>query len=376
MYLTLIIPLFVKGQDKLIDPHIKLVLDSLDRKIAYLEKTVQERTNNRDAKYFSTKRELEMVKFERTYEELIYDEDLVTAETLIDKKIKASEKRYDTFAEKYYNGYASSFTKLRADKQRHYQLLFAKEKNFRKEYEKYIEVVDEYSLQRAMRMIDLAINYAKSQGREETLKYLNKYKNNTKALMLDLNSGFDLAKFTRKVSKYEGYVDPLLTSDSLQDIQIVEKIVAQCHEYSSLTETKVSPGYFDKQKIVVANAISDWNERQGFTAELSELTGAATVSRFDSLNREGIYQWNHRIVVIGVVNFSSKAEMVRRGEIIINADRTLLKYIRVNRYANIKSDKAVKTTGTFIIPYNENGIKKYYNLSAFAVKLATKKQRH
>lgn len=346
------------AQEKYIDESTKLVLDSLDSRIEYLHARVKKFGANRDAKYFHTKREIDMTVFLREYEEMVFDENLVEAQRLIDSRIKTSEKRMDSYAIDYYKGYQTKLTRLRGRKRAHYQELFEKEKAFKKEYQKYIEPADEQAYIKTHRMLDLAINYAQEMGRDETLLLLMKYKNYTSALVIDLHSKYDLDKLTSSVSSFEKVFEPLRSSDSLTIIIEGQDLVNLCFNYSALAITKIDSSFFEMQKVVVANAIADWNEKQGISSELASLTGQAIIARRDSLNKEGIYQWNDFILVIGSVTFDSKSESLRKGEAIIDADRTLYHYLRLNKVA--KTSKSMQMGKTYLLPIKEKDKVSYF----------------
>ncbi len=347
------------GQDKIFEPEVKERLDSLDNRIKGLEKSVRRGRKERNAGYFSTVRELNMTRFVRAYEEYVYDEDFEAAGNLIKSQKEEAGKKHDEYLIEYYEKYASELTDIRKEKRIRYQKLFARERNFKREYKKYLGKKDEHSLKKTLRMVNLAIKYAEETSRGKTLQFLRPYRYNTEALLKDFYSPHDLKKMTKKESKYYKVIDPMFQDDSLEVVQEAVELVNDCYFYSASAKTKLDTNFFSLQKVVAANAIADWNMRQGFTAELSSLTGDAVIARFDTLNREGIYKWNDFIIVIGTVNFTSKSELVRRGEAIIDADRTLFNYMRINRVAKVKSSSA-KTQGTFILPYNENGRKQYF----------------
>jgi hypothetical protein len=346
------------SQEKYIDASTQRLLDSLNNRITALDKQIRDFAGNRDAGFFYARRELDMTRFLREYEELVFDEKLIQAQQLIDSRIKASEKRSDKFAVDYYMGYKTKLTKLRANKRLHYQQLFTKEKTFKQEYEQYIAPNDEFAFLKTLRMIDLAIKYAEEMGRNETLLYLHKYKNYTKALLLDLHSEYDLMKLTASESAFLKVFNATLESDSLEVIKQGRKLVESCFEFSAAALTKLDSNYFVMQKLVVANALADWNERQGISTELSTLTGQSVVARRDSINREGIYQWNDLIIVIGSVNFNSKTESIRRGEAIIDADRTLYNYIRINKLSKV--NKNMEMGKTIILPIKDKDRVAYF----------------
>lgn len=358
--ILLLYSVLLAGQEKYISPEVQLKLDELDKKIEALDKSVNSKSATRDASYFYKKRELGFARFLREYEELIYDEDLKAAQNLIDARMKAAEKMHDEYAIKYFKDYENKLINYRIGKQKHYQELFAREKNFKKEYDSYISTLNEHSLIRAQRMIELAINYAKLNDRTETLNYLYKYQNYNKALMLDHKSSFNLEELTGSLPKFEKQFNEMLISDSIETLQLASELLEECIIYSNYALTKVDSNYFLRQRNVAANAIADWNRKQGMNADIATLTGgSAVIAYFDTINKDGIFKWDKYIVVIGRVKFESNSEMVRRGQAIAAADKKLFDYIRLNRIAELKTKE--RTAGhTFIIPYNNEGKKQYY----------------
>jgi hypothetical protein len=348
----------LNAQEEFYDEKTRHTIDSLDNRIAFLEGQIPKLSNNRDAKYFSTKRDLDMTNFVRSYELFLFEEDLEAAGQLIDSRIKASEKRMDQFAVDFYKGYNLELTKVRGRQQAHYQELFEKEKNFKKEWQVYIDVGDEYSLNRALRMVDLAIKYASEKNLQETLIYLKKYKRFTEMLIFDVNSPFDLKKLTSNESVFMNTFGPMIDSDSLETIKKGMRLVEACYNYSAGVNAVVDTVFLAKKKTAADNAIADWNSKQGISEDLAKLTGRAFTAQLDSINHEGIYSWKNKIVVIGSMNFSSKAENVRRGEAIMDADRRVINYIRLNKYANVSN--SVKIGNTVMLPFILNGNTAYF----------------
>ncbi len=341
----------VMAQEGYIDKTTKNHFDSLDTRIVELNQQLRAYGTERHAQYFYVRREIDMTLFVREFDQLVYDENLQQAQVLCDSRKAASEKRFDNFGVEFYSGYQAKITQLRADKMRHYQSLLEKEKNFKKEYRQYIAPADEAAYLKTLRMIDLALRYTEETGRTETMAYLLFYQAQAKALLFDFYSEYDLAELTNNQNAFLKIFEPMLESDSLKQLLEGQELARFCFDYTSGALCKLDTNYFSMQKIVAANAIADWNERQGFSAELSTLTGQAVVARRDSLNREGIYQWKDLILVIGSVNFSSKSEAVRRGEAIIDADKTLFEYLRVNKYSN--SASKVNLGQTTLLPVKD-----------------------
>ena len=145
---------------------------------------------------------------------------------------------------------------------------------------------------------------------------------------------------------------PLVESDSLERIQEAGELVSHCYSYASSLNTRLDTSFFVLQKNVVATSISDYHDRAGNNVSLASLNGQSVVARLDSVNREGIYKWHDKILVIGHFLPSSKSEQVKSGEAIISADRKLLEYIRINRLARLGNE--VRMGHTFLIPYQDD----------------------
>lgn len=303
-----------------------------------------------------------MTIFLRNFEELIYDENLEAADRLVDSRISASEKRADTYAVDFYKSYRTKLTKIRGAKRTYYSTLFEKEKNFKKEFEKYLETINAYSLIRAQRMMELTMKYASEQNLEYTLEFLHKYNNLLDAYTLDYYSSYELDKLTKKTSAFHKAFDPLVECDTLETITEAGKLVDLCLKYSKLTKSKVKPEYFEQQDNAVVNAIADWNDRQDIRTELSSLTDQSVIARLDTVNREGIYQWKDMIVVISSLQFSSKSELVRRGEAILHADQILINYIRIQKKIRLRG-KTVKKGKTFMLSFKDYDENNYFKFN-------------
>lgn len=350
------------GQDFYISPSYQNKLDSLNIKIKKLSTYIKENSSNRNARYFSVKRELALTKFVKEYESLVYQEKFDDAFKLIESRILAAKKSSDEYSINYFNNYNAKLTARRIHRQGHYQNLFQKEKNFQKYYRSYIEQIDSSSLFSAQFMIELAIQYAQRDNRTQTLLYLNSYNDYNQALFIDLATAYDLEQLTNNMSKFDKLFDEMLSSDSINVLQEANTLLNDCENYSRLAGSDVQPGYFAMQRNVTANTIAKWNTKFGNNTDISSLTDAAITARFDAINEEGIFIWNEHVIVIGSVNFSSSSELVRRGQAISDADRKLFQYIKMNRIVKFKPNDQ-KTAGTFILPYNNNGKKQYYKFN-------------
>lgn len=337
------------GQEQFIDPDTKHLFDSLNNRIKYLETEIPRLSKTQSMNYFFKKRELDHTIFLAHYHRYVFDEELDKARKLIDSRLKGAKKRFDSESEKFYNEYAGKLTQEQINQQRRYQRLFEKEKNFRKELYLFIDAGDEYSLKRAERMVMLAMKYADEKKLETVKQYLTKYQHLIEATLFDHYSEFDLEKLTGSESQFNKVFLPLVESDSLEWIEKAGELVNHCYDYSAGSQTKLDTNFFALQKNVVATSISDYYDRMGNKVSLASIEGQSVIARLDTLNREGIYKWHDKIIVVGHFLPDGKSNQVKSGEAIISADRKLLEYIRINRLAHL--GKEVKMGQTYLIPY-------------------------
>jgi len=342
----------VRGQDQFIDLATQQLFDSLDARVKALESELPRLSRSQSMNYFFKKRELDHTIFLTYYHRYIFDEDLEKAKDLIESRLQAARKRFDSESVKFFEQYAGKLTKEQIAQQRRYQLLFAREKNFKKELYRFIEAGDEYSLKRAERMVSLAMKYAEEKKLEMVSQYLISYRHLIEATIYDFYSDYDLKKLTYNEGQFNKVFLPLVESDSLERIQEAGELVSHCYSYASSLNTRLDTSFFVLQKNVVATSISDYHDRAGNNVSLASLNGQSVVARLDSVNREGIYKWHDKILVIGHFLPSSKSEQVKSGEAIISADRKLLEYIRINRLARLGNE--VRMGHTFLIPYQDD----------------------
>ncbi len=325
------------------------VLDSLNNRIEILNKELPVLEQKKDAAYYSTKRELDLTYFYRDYEKFVFDEDLDKAEDLIDKKLEKAELLSDNYSVKIYRNYKEKLNMAMKLQRVKYQQLLSSEKTFRKEFDKYVKEATLESYRKAGQITDLALKYANDNKWENTTEYLKKYRSYVDALQFDLASPYDLHELTRSNKNFEKVFTTLLASDSLSSLKEADTLVQNCYQYSLNTKSKLTPEYFQKQKAIVATAISDFLERAGINNQLAALTDQAIVVKRDSINRNGVYKWHQYIVVINTFKPKSASSIIQKGEAIINADKTLMNYMRVNKLGELKDGD--KMGRTFLIPY-------------------------
>ena len=321
------------------DPLTKQLLDSLNNRIDALRSEIPRLSASRDASYFFKKRELDMTIFQRDY--------------YTDSRFSAAEKRRDNVAVDFYRDYKTRLTKERSSQLARYQHLFAKEKNFRKELYRFIDAGDEYSLHRAQRMTELAIKFAKERNLETVIPYLYNYNSLVRAKLFDFYSDYDLDELTHSDRNFQKVFMPLIESDSLELIENAGKLVENCYIYAASSHCVLDTAYFALQRNVVLTSIADYNERKGNNLALSNMEGSTILARLDTLNREGVYKWHDKIIVVGSIKPTASYMYVKKGEAIIDADHRLIEYIRVNRLAKV--GKEIKMGYTFLIPYTVDG---------------------
>lgn len=342
----------MRAQEDFMDDRTRFVLDSLDKRIEYLNEEIPRLSKSRSLNFYYKRVELDQTIFLSHYHRYVFDEDLERAQDMIASRIKTAKKRNDQPSLKFYNAYKERTTQLMMDRQRHYQELFAREKNFRKELYTYIRAGDEYSLMRARRMMDLAIRYATDRNLQDVLQYLHHYSEFVDATIYNHNSEYDLNKLVKSERQFQRVFQPLVESDSLEHIKTAGELVDQCYSYTQQVRGGLDTSYLALQKNVVSTSIADYYARIGNNASLDELGDQAIIARMDTLNRAGIYKWHDKILVIGHFIPESKSKDVQQGEAIIDADRKLIRYIRINKLARIGTD--VEMGQSVIIPYIEN----------------------
>ncbi|MBN1598631.1 MAG: hypothetical protein JW894_10080 [Bacteroidales bacterium] len=342
----------ILGQKDLMDLSLIQCLDSLEKRIVFLERKIPHLKEIRDPDYYFARNDLDRTLFLKYYYNYLFDEDLDKAKSLIESKLKVAKKRRNDNDIDFYKEYEDKLKEEIINQQRRYQQLFAKEKNFKKEFNRFIDQNDEYSLMRAQRMTDLALKYARDKKLNSVTEYLYKYKAYASARIYDYHSQYDLQKLTSKESAFEKEFQPLVYSDSLPLIEEAGKLVRYCYDYAFSSSSLLDTAYFALKENVVSKAIHDYHARKGNSSALAGLIGQSVIASLDSFNREGIYQWNDNIIVIGHFKPDSKFDNVKKGEAILEADRTLIEYIRVNRLA--KLGKTVRMGATFLIPYNDD----------------------
>ena len=323
--------------------------DSLDSRIAYLQKQIPRLKQMRDVAYYNLQRELDLTLFARTCEEFIRDEDLDNARNLVETRLERAAFRRDQYSIGYYNHYKEDVYKLIKQQRIHYQALFAKEKNFRKEFERLAEQGKQDSYQKTMKMVNLALKYAHENNLAATIKYLESYEAFTRALIFDHSSSYDLAALTGSIKEFEKIFIPLIESDSLAKVKEAEMLSSHCLNYSNLAGPHLNAEYFARQSMQVASSLSVLLEKEGRERELEKYTDEAVRARFDTLNPRGVFKWHDQVIVIDEFMPESSMEAVKKGEAILHADKMLSAYLMKNKLC-ISSDD-LKFGYAFVIPY-------------------------
>lgn len=327
------------------------VLDSLKNRIEIIKKELPGLEQRKDATYFATKRELDLTYFYKDYEQYVQDEELDKAKELIDKKLDRAELMGDNYLIKIYRDYKEKLNMAMKLQRMKYQQLLSSEKNFNKELDKYIKKPTAESYQKARHITDLALKYAVENKWDKSIAYLKSFKAYVDALIFDFESPYDLRELTHSKSKFEKIFNDLINTDSLGSLRRADTLLEHCYEYSLNTKSKISPEYFKRQKAVVATAISDYLERSGKNSEFANMTDQAVILSRDSLNQNGVFKWHQYVVVINTFTPTSSSPIIQKGEAIIDADKTLMKYMRVNKLGTLEDGD--KMGRTFLIPYKD-----------------------
>jgi hypothetical protein len=329
------------GQQAFRECGSKAFFDSIDNRIDHLQKQISGLKQTRDISYLNLQRELDHTLFIKAYEEFIADEDLEQAKKLVEARLERSEFRRDQSSLKFYGTYQDNIYALIKQQRMYYQQLFLKEKNFKKQFERYTEPGSIEAFQKAQKMVNLAIKYAQENNLTETIKYLKLYQSFTEALIFDLESAYDLAELTNNSKSFEKVFQPLITSDSLSGIKEAETLLAHCMNYGRLTNSSLDGEFFKKQGLAVAAALSDLLDREGREKELARYTNHSVIAQFDTLNPCGVFKWHDQIIVID--------EFLPA---IMHADIMLATYLQKNKLCQSIND--LKFGYAFIIPYNSS----------------------
>ncbi len=350
LLLLLLLPdMGLQAQDASLAPKPTAFFDSIDHRITELQQQLPRLKQSHDVSLFHLQRELDHTLFIREYEQYVVDEDLFKAKDMVESRLERAKFRKDQFSVSFYNGYRDKVYNQIKFQRMHYQALFEKEKNFRKEFLSITreETIEAY--QRAQRMTDLALKYALENNFTGTAKGLQHYRKITEARIFDLQSPYDLQQLTEDQKNFEKLFLPMIESDSLSQIQEAEKLVENCIQYAGLLKTTVTTDYLDQQKLAVAGALADFIDQRGSSSDLQSLTDQAVMAKLDSLNPQGVYKWHEFVIVISSFNPSSGFENVKKGEAIIHADNVLASYLKKNKLC--KSTDDLKFGYAYIIPY-------------------------
>ena len=338
--------------------------DSLDQRVSDLQKQIPKLKQARDVAYYNKQRELELTLFVKSVEEYIHEEDLDNAKKIVEARLEKAEFRREQYSVTFCRKYKDDVNNLIKQQRIHYQALFAKEKNFKKEFDRLAGTGTTDNYQKTLRMVNLALKYANENKLTETIKYLDNYKSYTEALIFDAGSEYNLASLTSNAKEFEKVFLPLVESDTIEDIREAESLISYCINYSRLTGSRLDPEYFARQGLVVTSSLSDFLESKGREKELERYTDEAVKARVDSLNPCGVFKWHEQIIVIDEFNPSSTMEAVKKGEAIIHADKMLTAYLKKNKLCT--SEKDLTFGYAFVIPYHSDAKNSafYFNSSS------------
>lgn len=330
------------------DIHAKI--DSLTGRIEFLNQKLNHLKETRDPSLYYVKKEYDHTQFSKKYEELYISEDLEEAKDMIESRLEKAKMRNDKNSMRFYNNFKDRVNKDIKLQKMHYQALFEKEKNFKKEFFKYVKEENLESYLKAKKMTELALKYATENSFTNTSSYLKQYMAHIDAIIFDHDSKYDLYELTRKESEFEKTFIPLLSSDSIHHLKEAEKLVNYCYDYSANTKSLVDTNYFVKQRKAIKTALAEFYQEESDNLNLAKITDQAIHAKVDTLNPAGVYKWNDKILVIGYFKPRSNSERVRRGEAIVKADRFLARYVEENDIGRIKDGE--KFGYTVLLPYS------------------------
>jgi hypothetical protein len=343
------------------DSHVfnSTYLDSLDQRIAALRNELPRLKKTRDPKYLIVKQKLDKAIFVRTFEAYVIEEEIENAKELTELRIMRANLKRDEKALEFYYLYLQRANSLLKQQKSKYQKLFAKEKNFKREFNKLMSAETLESYEKALSMTNRALKYAAEKGLLEAVEFLEKYKGFVTSAIFDLKSDYDLSKLTRSEKYFFEEFMPLIDSDSIELIKEAEQLVDHSYNYAANTKSLLDTNFFIKQKRVVVTATSDYYTRLG--NNLSEIASQIVEGSLTSPNPEGVYKWGKYVLVIDTFTVNATFDNVNRGTAVLIADKRLVEYIRVNDLADI--NRRFKVGKAFVLPFVINGSKRdfYYN---------------
>lgn len=334
--------------------------DSINTRITELQNMLPRLKQSCDVSIFATKRELDNTIFLKTYEEYVFDEELFKAKDLVEKKLDRAGFRRDNFSIGFYTEYKKKINSEIKNQKIKYQKLFSKERYYKKAFNSNIKKGTIEAYNKAKRMTELALKYATEKNLTESAEFLKNYLDYAEAKIFDYYSKYDLVKLTNSEKNYEKVFLPMISSDSLKTIKEAATLVDHCYHYANSTNCFLTPDYFNIQKNAVSAAITDFYEKYGNT-DFGDIKDQSIIARLDTLNKKGVYKWHNYIVVINEIDPEFSWYSIKKGEVIIHADKTLSKYIKANKLARIK--KGLKLGKTYVIPYKSStdNSEFYYN---------------
>ena len=302
-------------------------IDSLHTRISELQSSIPKLQESRNLEFHNTKRELDETIFLKTYYEYLKDEDLEKAKMLVEQKLQRAQYRNDGMTIDFYNAYKKDIYNQIKFQRIYYQELFQKEKSFRKVLFAYTKQGTIESLEHAKRIIELSIKYATENQLIATENYLQHYKLYVEALIFDYYSPWDLDKLANNPTAFEKVFLPLVSSDSLNQIKDAEKLLNSYFTYVSDLGIDFDTLNYQKKKLLIASAYSDYDDRIGNHLEVVG-SDKLVVARLDSVNPNGVYKWHDFIVVINefIPKYSSPG--LKKGEAIMESDKKLFNYIK------------------------------------------------
>lgn len=339
---------FSFSQQKIKKDHTTHTIDSLNQRIGFIQNQISEIGDNRSLNYLNLKRELDHTVFVKAYEEYIIDENLYKAQSMVEEHLERAEFRRDENSIDFYKNYRTRINDEIKMRKVRYQKLFTKESYYKNELNIYLKEKTLPSLERADRLNDMAIKYAKENNLLETLVYLEKYRKQIDGLIFDYNSSFDLQDLTNNEKAFNKQFLLLVKSDSLTKIKLAETLVNECLFYTKTVSSSLDTIFFNKKKNYVATAISDYYDKLGARMEMEKLTDQAVTARLDTINPVGVYKWHGKVLVINEFIPKYGSHNLRKGEAIIESDKKLMKYIKDQDVVKLKD---YDIGGTYFVRY-------------------------
>lgn len=331
-------------------PLAKSRLDSLEYKIKHIKE-------GDEIKDYFYKAEIKKQEFIIEYMNDILHDKLNVAKILIEKRLQDKELTESVTGEKkLYERYQEDLKQRYIDQDNNLLELVKKKGEFKKKFQEITKKPSFENYQYVRDLIARCKDYAQ-RNKLEVPEYLNFYQKYSSAKMVDESTEFDLEKSANKKSFFFKTLKPLLESENMGEYLKAASYLDSLELYATTApRVKLKRKDFLNKKNELIRLIQKEQELIGYDSLANKGTrySVKTLAN-DSLNSEGIFEFNGHIVVI--TNFKSQYTTGRfiQSDGVQKADKILVRYAdeHDNAEKHLKANEKVK--GGKVIPYVLDG---------------------